>query len=133
MDQADMLSDHLMDREAGRPVTLISSWIPDGYSRGAVRCPAWDHDLGGVEVPEDDGAGEQPVGEVLDDPFLSACRLSLRGPPPRPTSNISGPNTEKAEHSVGACIEKSDQGSEDEDEAAEREARALRFAQGRKS
>ena len=34
---------------------------------------------------------------------------------------ISRPNTEEAEHSVGTCIEKSDQGSEDEDEAAERE------------
>ena len=34
---------------------------------------------------------------------------------------IGRPEPEEAEHSVGTCIEKSDQGSEDEDEAAERE------------
>ena len=67
-------------------------------------------------------------------PSSCRCRLSLRGPPPsgRP------PGHQSAEHRKGGAlrwrlIEKSDQGSEDEDEPRNGKARSMRFAQGRKS
>ena len=95
------------------PVTLISSWIPKtGVSGSGHDVRPRDHDLGGVEVPEDDGPGEQPVGKVLDDPFLRPVPIiTARSSAEWPTSKASvGRTPEKAEHSVGTRIEKSDQG-----------------------